>query len=330
MSELVLVTGGSGYLGAHVVRTALAAGYRVRTTVRSLSKADAVRAGVGAGPDAELEFVAADLTSDLGWDAATEGAAYVLHVASPFPTSQPRDEQELIVPAREGTLRVLRAALGAGAKRVVLTSSFAAIGYGHGRSHPGVYTEADWTDVDGPNVPAYQKSKTLAERAAWDFVADHPELELAVVNPVGIFGPPLGAPDGTSVFILRTAQRSPIVPNMQFGVVDVRDVADLELTAMTSPAAAGKRFLAVAAMSDLRQIAHLLGRRPLLLPVWIVRAAAPISGMARSLAEEVGTGKHISSERARSLLGWQPRPIEETIQEMGSALAAGRRRGSGG
>ena len=330
MSELVLVTGGSGYLGAHVVKAALAAGYRVRTTVRSLSKADAVRTAVGAGPEAELEFVAADLTSDLGWGAAVDGAAYVLHVASPFPGSQPRNEQELIVPAREGTLRVLRAALAAGVKRVVLTSSFAAIGYGHGPSHPGVYTEADWTEVDGPNVPAYQKSKTLAERAAWDFVAEHPGLELVVVNPVGIFGPPLGPPDGTSVVILRTAQRSPIVPNMRFGIVDVRDVADLELTAMTSPDAAGKRFLAVAAMSDLRQVANLLGRRPLLLPNWIVRAAAPVSGMARSLAEEVGTSKEASSERARTLLGWSPRPVEDTIKEMGSALATSRRRDTGG
>ncbi|AYG03488.1 SDR family oxidoreductase [Gryllotalpicola protaetiae] len=323
MSDLVLVTGGTGYLGAHVVKAALDAGYRVRTTVRSLARADGLRAAVGARSDTPLEFALADLQSDDGWGEAVAGVDYVLHVASPYPAGQPRDENELIAPAREGTLRVLRAALAAGVKRVVITSSFAAIGYGHG-DHPEPYTEEDWTDVAAPGVTAYQKSKTLAERAAWEFAAEHPELEVVSVNPVGIFGPPLGAADGTSVFILRTVQRSPIVPDMKFGVVDVRDVAALELAAMTSADAAGERFLAVSGFTGMKHVAGVLGKRPLLLPDWVVRAAAPFAPMARSLANEIGVEKRGSSAHAGELLGWRPRPLDETIRDMGAALVAAR------
>ena len=321
MSDLVLVTGGTGYLGAHVVKAALDAGYHVRTTVRSLARADALRAAVGAGPDTPLDVVEADLQSDAGWDKAVAGVDYVLHVASPYPAGQPHDENELIVPAREGTLRVLRAALAASVKRVVITSSFAAIGYGHG-DHPAPYTEADWTDVAAPGVTAYQKSKTLAERAAWEFAAEHPELEVASVNPVGIFGPPLGAPEGTSVFILRTVQRSPIVPDMRFGVVDVRDVAALELAAMTSADAAGERFLAVSGFTGMKHVAGVLGKRVVLLPDWVVRAAAPFAPMARSLANEIGVAKRGSSAHAAELLGWHPRPLDETVRDMDAALSA--------
>ncbi len=198
MTERVLVTGGSGYLGSHCIVALLRDGHQVRTTVRSLAKADEVRALVtkgGQNADA-LEVVAADLTADAGWAEAVAGCTRVLHVASPFPMGVPKDANELIVPAREGTLRVLRAAAEAGVARVVLTSSFAAIGYGHGpRSTP--FTEQDWTDLNGPRpVAPYPQSKTIAEHAAWDFVAAHPELELAVVNPVGILGPPLGGDPG--------------------------------------------------------------------------------------------------------------------------------------
>ncbi|MCL2516705.1 MAG: NAD-dependent epimerase/dehydratase family protein, partial [Microbacteriaceae bacterium] len=239
----------------------------------------------------------------------------------PFPAGQPKDPDELITPAREGTLRVLRAALAAGVKRVVVTSSFAAIGYGHERDRTAPYTEDDWTNLDDPTVPAYQRSKTLAERAAWDFGAEHAgEIEIAAVNPVGIFGPPLGAPEGTSVFILRTAMRSPIVPDMRFGIVDVRDVAALELAAMTSADAAGRRYLAVAGFASLRHVARVLGKRPLLLPNWVVRAAAPVSAMARSLASEIGVQKSATSARARAELGWAPRHPDVTIRDMGEEL----------
>src|SRR3954451_10302384 len=177
--QLVLVTGGSGFIGAHCIKRLHEDGYRVRTTVRSLAREAEVRDMVGDGP---LDFVVADLNADDGWAEAVAGCDYVLHVASPFPLGQPKHENELIAPARDGALRVLRAASSAGVKRVVLTSSFAAIGYGHG--HPDkVYDEASWTDVDGPGVSAYAKSKTVAERAAWEFVeGEGKPLELAVVN----------------------------------------------------------------------------------------------------------------------------------------------------
>src|SRR3954451_16030799 len=198
--QLVLVTGGSGFIGAHCIRRLHEDGYRVRTTVRSLSREPEVRDMVGDGP---LEVAAADLTADAGWSEAVAGCEYVLHVASPFPLGQPKHEDELIVPARDGALRVLRAARDAGVKRVVLTSSFAAIGYGHG--HPDtVYDETSWTDVDGPGVSAYAKSKTIAERAAWDYVAAQgAELELAVINPVAVLGPLLGPDASTSIELVK-------------------------------------------------------------------------------------------------------------------------------
>lgn len=217
--------------------------------MRSLKREADVRAMVTAGgivDTTRLSFVAADLLSDVNWSTAVAGCDYVMHVASPFPATMPANEDDLIVPAREGTLRVLRAARDAGVKRVVLTSSFVAVGYGQTyRTEP--YTEADWTNVDG-DVAAYGKSKTLAERAAWDFIArEGGALELAVVNPVGIFGPALGKDLSTSIEIVKRMMDGalPGLPNLAFGIVDVRDLADLHLRAMVDPAASGERFLAV-------------------------------------------------------------------------------------
>ncbi len=242
--QLVLVTGGSGFIGAHCIRRLFADGYRVRTTVRSLSREPEVREMVGDGP---LEVAAADLTSDAGWPEAVAGCEYVLHVASPFPLRQPKHEDDLIVPAREGALRLLRAASDAGVRRVVQTSSFASIGYGHGDSDT-VYDESVWSDVDGPHVTPYAKSKTLAERAAWEFMEANPGgLELSVVNPVAVLGPPLGRDLSTSIEIVKRLidGSMPGTPKTAFGLVDVRDVADLHLRAMTAPEAAGERFLAI-------------------------------------------------------------------------------------
>ena len=242
-SGRVLVTGGSGFLGAHCIVQLLAAGYRVRTTVRSLTREGDVRAMLKtAGSDAgdALSFAAADLTTDEGWPEAVAGCDHVLHVASPFPAGVPKHEDELIVPARDGALRVLRAAREAGVKRVVLTSSFAAIGYGHpDRSRP--FTEESWTDVSQP-MSAYAKSKTLAERAAWDFVAKEGGPELAVVNPSASSGRcsvPTSRRRSCSCSACWTAP-CPAVPRLSFGIVDVRDVADLHLRAMTDPAAPGR------------------------------------------------------------------------------------------
>ena len=333
--ELVLVTGGSGFIGMHCMLKLFAAGYRVRTTVRSLTREAEVRATLkAAGVDAgdRLAFFAADLTADAGWHEAAAGCDYVLHVASPFPVNVPEHEDELIVPAREGALRLLRAARGAGVKRVVLTSSFAAIGYGH----PPVdrpFTEHDWTKPEGEGVSAYAKSKTLAERAAWDFMAkEGGDMELAVVNPVGVFGPALGADFSTSIEIIKRMMDGalPALPRITFGVVDVRDVADLHLKAMTDPEAAGERFLAVAGeFVSMRDIGLMLKRRmgaaarrvpTRELPDWLLRVLARFDKSIGQIVPELGKRKDATSEKALRVLGWSPRSAEDAVVATAESL----------
>jgi nucleoside-diphosphate-sugar epimerase len=333
-SELVLVTGGSGFIGAHCILRLLDAGYRVRTTVRSLQREPDVRAMLKAGgaeSGEALSFVAADLTSDAGWPEAVAGCDYVLHVASPFPASVPKHEDDLIVPAREGALRVLRAARDAGVKRVVLTSSFAAIGYGvEITDRP--FTEENWTDPRGA-IGAYVKSKTLAERAAWDFVArEGGALELAVVNPVGVFGPVLGPDYSTSIQIVQRLMDGamPGCPRLAFGIVDVRDVADLHLSAMTNPAAKGERFLATAGdFMTIQQIALALkermgnaGRRvpTRVLPDWVVRLVAMFDKSVRLIVPELGKFKNGTNAKAKRVLGWAPLSNEDALVATAESL----------
>jgi nucleoside-diphosphate-sugar epimerase len=279
-----------------------------------------------------VTFFAANLESDAGWKEAAEGCEYVLHVASPFPADVPRHEDELIVPAREGALRVLRAARDAGVKRVVLTSSFAAIGYGQ-RPRTGPFDETNWTDVKGEGVSAYAKSKTIAERAAWDFMArEGGALELAVVNPVGVFGPALAADTSTSILIVKMLMDGamPGCPRIWFGVVDVRDVADLHLRAMTHPAAKGERFLAVAGdFMSMLEIARVLRRElPAAarrvpkreLPDWLLRTAAVFVPRVRQVLPELGKRKNATNEKAKRVLGWTPRPNEECVVATAESL----------
>ncbi|BAV46099.1 dihydroflavonol-4-reductase [Mesorhizobium sp. 113-1-2] len=331
--ELVLVTGGSGFLGAHCVLELLKAGYRVRTTVRSAKREADVLAMLKAGgvePGDRLSFAIADLMNDAGWPQAVSGCDYVLHVASPFPPGVPKHEDDLIVPAREGALRVLRAARDAGVKRVVLTSSFAAIGYG--KMPPGPFTEESWTDPTA-KVSAYVKSKTLAERAAWDFIAaEGGRLELAVVNPVGIFGPVLGADHSTSTeFVQRMMNGAmPGLPRLSFGVVDARDVADLHVRAMTDPAAKGERFLAVSGdFMTVREIAQTLKTRlgdaaarvkTRELPDWLVRIVGLFNPEAAQLVTELGKVKNATSAKAVRVLGWAPRSREDALAATGESL----------
>ena len=332
--ETVLVTGGSGFVGVHCVLRLLEAGYTVRTTVRGPDRAETVRAMLrtaGAEPGDALRFAIADLTSDDGWAAAVKGCDYVLHVASPFPATVPRDEDDLIVPARDGALRVLRAARAEGVRRVVLTSSFAAIGYGHGSAggQDRVFTEQDWTDLDDAHLLPYPKSKTIAERTAWDYVdGETGSPELAVVNPVGILGPVLGSDYSTSITLVqRLLDRDvPALPRLSFSFVDVRDVADLHLRAMVDPAARGERFLAVAGapmwIADVAQVlrdrlgaagARVPTRR---LPDFVVRLAPSL----RSFVPELGKTKIASADKARQVLGWQPRSNEEAIVASAESL----------
>ncbi|NLS67484.1 aldehyde reductase [Bradyrhizobium brasilense] len=331
----VLVTGGSGFIGVHTILQLLADGHAVRTTVRNPGRSNDViamlREGGALAPD-QVGFVTADLLRDDGWREAATGCDYVLHVASPLGAYVPEDENKLIVPAREGTLRVLRAARDAGVKRVVVTSSFAAIGYGH-PPQAAPFNETVWSNLDGEGVQAYPKSKTLAERAAWDFVARQGNgLELAVVNPTAVFGPALGADFSESIGIIKALLDGamPAVPRIHFGLVDVRDVADLHLRAMMSPEASGERFLAVAGetMSILgvaRVLRAKLGSKARRVPRfqapdWMMRLAARRNPMARAALPLLGKVRRATSAKAQHLLGWRPRGNEEMIVATAESL----------
>ena len=331
----VLVTGGSGFIGSHAILQLLAVGHEVRTTVRSLKREGDVRAMLkegGAEPGDRLSFLAADLESDAGWPEAVAGCDYVLHVASPLPPNIPRNEDELIVPAREGTIRVLRASRDAGVRRVVVTSSFAAIGYGQ-KERKTPFTEADWTDPAGSDVMPYTKSKTLAERAAWDFIAkEGGALELSVVNPVGVFGPVLGPDYSASILMVQRLMDGavPGCPRLYYGAVDVRDVADLHLRAMTHPGAKGERFLAVAGnFMSMLEMAKVLKTRmgtaakrvpAREVPNWLVRIAAIRDPAVKLILPELGKIKNATNEKARRVLGWTPRSNEESIVASAESL----------
>jgi dihydroflavonol-4-reductase len=316
MSPKVLVTGGSGYLGTQLIAALLRDGREVRATVRSLDGEAAVRAAVrrGEADDSGLELVAADLTADDGWPSALEGVEEVHHVASPIPSGQPKDPDELIVPAREGTVRVLKGARDAGARRVVLTSSFAAVGYSPKAVRD--YTEADWTDPDTPGLAPYPRSKAIAERAAWDFIeSGGRDTQLVVVNPTFIAGPSLVPALRSTLthFKAIIEGTTPALPRQRFGIVDVRDVAVAHITAMSTPAAAGKRYL-------------LLADGPTI--TWL--------RLAQILRDHLGpAGKHvvtdeapgedpgpltIHNDRAKRELGWQPRPAQTAIIETADSL----------
>jgi len=331
----VLVTGGTGFLGAHTIARLLADGHDVRTTVRSLSRRAEVESMLATAEASEptgVSFFRADLTADSGWAEAVAGAEYVVHVASPFPAAHPKHEDELIVPARDGALRVLRAARDAGVKRVVLTSSFAAVGYGHDRSGR-VFDEQDWTDTAGSDVTPYVKSKAVAERAAWDFIEhEGKDLELSVVNPVGIFGPVLGPDYSSSIVIITTmlAGGMRAAPPVWTNVVDVRDAADLHVRAMTAPRAIGQRYLALAGEPiSFHQIAATLRARlgdaaakapASTAPAWLIRFMARFNPPLREIVPQLNVIRRASNAKARSELGWLPRSNEDAVTATGESL----------
>ncbi len=332
--QSVLVTGGTGFLGSWCVATLLQRGYRVRTTVRDLAREGDVRAAVanaGAGEQGELSVAAADLSDDPGWAEAADGCAYVLHVASPFPTSQPRDPDELIVPARDGALRVLRAALDAGAERIVLTSSVAAVRNGGPPANGSAYTEDDWTDGDNTSLTPYTRSKTIAERAAWDLVAERGATErLAVVNPGAIIGPALSDDTSFSLELIERLMKGamPALPRLGFSLVDVRDVAELELLAMTEPGAAGKRFIAADEFMWMAEIGEVLRERlgeeadkvpTRVAPNLLIKAVGIFDSSVRSFTGDLGKRTEFSNQRARDL-GWAPRPVADSIADTARSL----------
>lgn len=338
----VLITGGSGFVASHLILQLLTvkANYTVRTTLRSLAgpkKASLLEMLKSAGIRQEtlnkLSFYQADLTTDDGWADAIAGCDYVHHVASPFPGHEPKNEDEIIVPAREGTLRVLREAQKQGVKRVVFTSSFAAVGYGYKPEEKDTFDEDDWSKEDG--LSAYLKSKLAAERAAWDYVQQQDvTLELSVVNPVGIFGPVLGKDGvGSSIGLVKSLLDGsvPACPRMFFNMVDVRDVALMHMLCMTEASAAGQRFLASSTPEPISmlQLAQHIGRlRPELggklpkkeMPNWTVRVLSCFSAKARSILPQIGVVRRIKGRKAEEMLGWKSRGMDETVGDMVDAL----------
>lgn len=326
MNDTVLVTGGSGFVGSHVLLQLLNAGYTVRTTVRSFDKERGVRAmleNAGAKTEGQLSFFVADLLSDEGWLEACARCDYVMHVASPLTAT--KNEEEVIRPAVDGVLRVLRAARDAAVKRVVFTSTCGAIYYGHPlRAEP--FDETSWTDVNGGDMSAYVKSKALAERAAWDFIkTEGGALELSVINPSGIFGPALSPDYSSSLDLIKRLLNGsmPACPDLWFGVVDVRDVAALHLHAMTAPAAKNERFIATQGRAvSLLEIAKVLKARlgeqakqvpTRKLPNFIVKLVALFNVEMRDLVPLLGKARNATSAKAQRMLGWKPRSWEDAI-----------------
>ncbi len=334
--QTVLVTGGSGFLGGWCLVELLRRGYRARATVRDLVREPEVRANIGSQVDAgdRLTVVAADLRDDRGWAEAVAGCDFVLHVASPFPEAQPKDPDELIVPARDGTLRVLRASLAAGVKRIVLTSSVAAVRNGEAGASAGgrELTEADWSDPENTALTPYVRSKTIAELAAWEFMRSQgAEDRLVTVQPGAIIGPVLGKDLSYSLQAIDRliTGKMPGLPRLGFSFIDVRDVAVLEVQAMTAEDAAGQRLIAAGPFlwfSDVAAIlreqlgpeAHKVPRRKV--PDVMVRAMALFDPGVRSVVSDLGKKTTYSLANAKRRVGWEPRPIEQSIVECARSL----------
>ncbi|MBR9904090.1 MAG: aldehyde reductase [Gammaproteobacteria bacterium] len=336
----VLVTGGSGFIAGHCILQLLEQGHLVCSTIRSLAKEATVRdvlKEAGMVHSDRLSFVVADLLSDDGWAEAVAGMDVVLHVASPVQPGVVAKEDELIVPACEGTLRVLCAARDAGVKRVVLSSAFHAVSWGHPHNDH-VFTETDWTILDGPGVDAYGKSKTLAERAAWDFIAAEGRgLELTTMLPVAVMGPVMGKDiSGSNQIVERMLDGAmPVVPNLFIPVVDVRDVAIAHIMAMTDPAAAGERFLlsngrALALKEIGAIIRNALGDAAKqvptrALPDFMVRIAALFNAEMRPFVSDLGYAKKTSNAKAQRVLGWIPREAREAIVDAATSMVSNTR-----
>ena len=327
-SGKVLVTGASGYIAGFVIKALAAQGWQVRGTIRSSARAADVRATLGL-PD--LELVACDLMSDVGWAQAMAGIDFVQHIASPIPAGEPRNPDDLIIPAREGALRALRFARAAGVKRVVMTSSMAAIAYGRQQGRPP-FTEADWSNVDSLEAYAYIKSKTLAERAAREWMAASGQgMEYVSINPAAVLGPVLGPDFSTSLEVVKKLLDGalPGLPRLGFGVVDVRDVADLHVMAMTMPGLDGERFIAQGRFMWMREVAEVLKaglgqqarRVPTRgLPDWLLKLLANFDTTVKMVVPELGRRREASAAHALERLGWKTRDETTTILDCANSL----------
>jgi dihydroflavonol-4-reductase len=331
----VLVTGASGFIAIHCILQLLEQGYRVRGTLRSMDREAELRATLNrfVQADDRLEFMPADLLADAGWAEAVRGCEYVLHVASPFPLLSPKNEEDLIRPAREGTLRVLRAAAENGVRRVVQTSSNAAISAGHPRAKTH-FDESDWSPPDSPTIDPYSKSKVLAERAAWEFMESLPPghpLELAVINPGWVLGPLPDTHQRTSGELVQQLMsgKLPGLARVQMTGVDVRDVASAHLAAMVTPEAAGRRFLCIAEAFWMSDAALILKKHfeprgytipTNVLPSWLVYLAALFIKPARATLRSLNREHAYDTSRVRRVLNWNPRGLEEMLVSMAESL----------
>lgn len=321
-----LLTGVTGFIAKRIALDLLNAGWAVRGSLRSTGRADEVREAVRpqlADPSAldRLTFVELDLTRDAGWDTAMQGADVLVHTASPFPMSQPKDENELIRPAVDGARRALKAAQAAGVTRVVLTSSVAAVmNAEHPQDH--VLTEDDWTDTGHPTATAYDKSKTLAEKAAWAFVADHPEMQLTTINPGLVTGRPLDSHYGTSLQLIERlfSGKDPAQPNFGLPIVDVADVSAMHVRALERPETAGRRYLAADSWAMLPEIADWLKQAhpdrkisTRVAPKWLLRLLSPFDPAVRSVLPTVGRRFQVSNQRARTELDIRFVPARESV-----------------
>jgi dihydroflavonol-4-reductase len=330
MTGTVLVSGGSGYIAGYIIRQLVGEGWTVHTTIRNLAKEANVRALL-AVDNSKLSFFAADLNSDAGWTEAMTGCSDVVHVASPLPNDKPKTDDELIIPARDGALRALRAAKIAGVKRFVMTSSAAAIAYGHGNKVQ-TFTEADWTNVNTPDAYAYVKSKTIAERAARDWVAaEGGEIEYCTVNPSAVLGPVWSDDLSSSIEAVKKLLEGalPGCPDFGFGIVDVRDVADLHVRALTAPNMAGERFIASGPFLKMIDIATILKngmgaqarKVPMRkLPDFLVKLTAMFDPLVKQVVGELGKTRNMDASHAKAVLGWETRSPQESILDTAKSL----------
>ena len=333
--KMVLVTGGSGFVAIHCILQLLQQGYQVKTTLRNLKRKDEVLDMLkngGIQSFDKLSFIETDLTKDDNWSEAVKDCTYVLHVASPIGLAVPKHENDFIKPAVEGTRRVLKAAKDEGVKRVVMTSNFGAVGYSH-TDKTKIITEESWTDPNEKGLSPYNKSKVLAEKAAWDFMkSEGGDLELTVINPVGIFGPSLGPALSSGFEMMKRVMDGSMkaIPNITMGIVDVRDVADLHIRAMTNEAAKGQRFLAIAGeIMSLPEIAMLFKNRlgefgkkisTKKLSDWQVKIATLFNPIAKNIAPMLSRYRDASNEKAVKQLRWHPRSNEEALMATAESL----------
>ena len=326
MLTKVMVTGITGYIGQHCGAELLRQGYEVLGTVRSMEKADMVREGIArVAPIENLTFVEADLLSDKGWKDAMDGCTYVLHVASPFIIAAPKDENEIISPAVDGTLRVLSAAKAAGIKRVVLTSSTVAIISGKLSGH---YGTDSWSDPDA-DIGTYAKSKTLAERVAWEF-ADTKSIDLVVINPGGVLGPTLtGRVEGESLTFISDIinGKYPLVPDISVLLIDVRDVAKLHVAAITAEGAVGKRFIAASdeplhfkEVTGILKDAGYKKASTRQAPKFLLKLMSLFDDQVKGLLPMVGERQTVANKETYEILGWEPTPIDQSLIETAESI----------